>query len=74
MEILHDDVSYSLLRLYEPIRGPYNETVYADDYLLNKAKGYWYRLDLQGGMLLRQNQPQAKKLNARLAQLVRASG
>lgn len=73
MEILHQGISMVVLRLYEPIRGPYNETVYADDYIYNVRKGYWYRLELQGGLLRRQNQAQAKKLNAGLAKLVIAS-
>ncbi len=60
--ILYEDVSYLILRVTEKIVGPYNESIYAGDYIRN-GKGYWYRMEPNYGELYRVgHQSQVKKL------------
>ena len=50
--ILFRDYEMAIMQVPETIRGSYNTSVYDGRYLRTK-KGYWYRMELNSGILKR---------------------
>ena len=51
-KLLFRDYEMAVMQVLETIRCSYNTSVYAGRYLRTK-KGYWYRIELDGGILRR---------------------
>ncbi len=50
--ILFRDYEMAVMQVPETIRGSYNKSIYAGRYLRNR-KGYWYKMELNSGILRR---------------------